>query len=66
MTTYKQFVASLGEHARDYTPEELRQLYIDVRQVAQILCRIVMARRKGGRPQGQESGGELWEGAEEC
>lgn len=37
MITYKQFVESLGEHAKRYTEKELKQLHIDVRTMARLL-----------------------------
>ena len=46
MSTYKQFVASLGENAKRYSPEELRRLYVDVRQLAQIMVGIIMEERR--------------------
>ena len=40
MITHKQFVKSLGEHAKKYTPGELQQLHIDVRKMARILIAV--------------------------
>jgi hypothetical protein len=54
MITYKIFVKSLGEHARKYTPKELKQLHIDVRRMAMIVVEIHKSRRKSALPTKQE------------
>jgi len=46
MSTYKQFVASLGENAQRYSPEELRRLYVDVRRLAQIMVGVIIEERQ--------------------
>lgn len=49
MIEFDQFVESLGPHAQRYTPEQLRQLHIEVRKLAQLLIAVHKARAKSKR-----------------
>lgn len=49
MTTFEEFVTRLGDFAKNYTPEQLRQLHADVHQFAEIVIAIHRAKRKGRR-----------------
>ena len=46
MITFEQFVKSLGEYAGQYTPEQLRQLHVDVQRFAQVVISIYRARER--------------------
>jgi hypothetical protein len=52
MLDFDRFVSALGPHAGKYTPVELRQLYAEVHQVAELLLNL--HRREGART-GQRS-----------
>ncbi len=45
MSTLEQFVASLGPHAKNYTEAELKQLHVEVRQLAEVLLSIHRAKQ---------------------
>ena len=55
MITFEQFVAGLGPHAKTYTPEQLKQLHVEVRKLAEVLLAVheakVAARKKQSSPQ---------------
>ena len=40
MITFDRFVASLGVAAKAYTPEELRQLHIEVQKLARLVLKV--------------------------
>jgi len=46
VATFDEFVKQLGPNADRYTPGQLRQLYIDVRRLAQIFVGIIQAERR--------------------
>lgn len=49
MIDFAPFVTSLGPHAKNYTPEELRQLHVDVLTFARILLEVHRARKRRKR-----------------
>jgi len=44
MVDFEHFVDGLGPHAKHYTPEQLKQLHVEVRKLADILLEIYKAR----------------------
>ena len=44
MNDYDHFIKGLGPHARHYTPEQLKQLHVEVRTLAETLLEIHKAR----------------------
>ena len=46
MITFEQFVTSLGDHAHQYTAEQLRQLHLDVQRFAQVIIAINRAKQE--------------------
>jgi len=56
MVDFEQFVQGLGPYAKHYTPEQLKQLHIEVRKLAEVLLEAHRARvksraTKGSSPQ---------------
>ena len=52
MDDLEHFIKGLGPHAKHYTPEQLKQLHVEVRKLADILLQATMARtatKKGRR-----------------
>jgi hypothetical protein len=44
MEDYEHFVTGLGSHAKHYTPEQLKQLHVEVRKLAETLLETYKAR----------------------
>ena len=55
MVDFELFVKTLGPYAKHYTPEQLKQLHIEVRKLAEVLLNVheakVVARKKQSSPQ---------------
>jgi hypothetical protein len=47
MNDLEHFARGLGSHAKHYTPEQLKQLHIEVRKLAEVLLAIHDSRRHG-------------------
>jgi hypothetical protein len=44
MDDFEHFIKGLGPHAKHYTPEQLKQLHVEVRKLAEILLEGYRAR----------------------
>jgi hypothetical protein len=44
MIDFEDFVKNLGPHAKHYTPEQLKQLHVEVRKMAEVLLAIYRAK----------------------
>jgi hypothetical protein len=55
MIEFEDFVKGLGPYAKHYTPEQLKQLHVEVRKLAQALLEAHRSRKakaeKGSSPQ---------------
>jgi hypothetical protein len=54
MDDFAHFVKGLGPHAKHYTPQQLKQLHVEVRKLAETLLEIHKARtakKRQGSPQ---------------
>ena len=55
MVDFDLFVKTLGPHAKQYSDEQLRQLHVEVRKLAEVLLAVheakIAARRKAASPQ---------------
>jgi len=52
MVDYEHFVQGLGPYAKHYTPEQLKQLHIEVRKLAEVLLEAHRARVKSRATRG--------------
>ena len=56
MVDFDLFVKTLGPHAKQYTPQQLKQLHVEVRKLAEVLLAVheakVAARKNQSSPQG--------------
>ncbi len=46
MLSFEEFLKSLGDFANNYTPDELRQLHLDVQRLAQVIVGIQRAKER--------------------
>ncbi len=55
MVDFDLFVKTLGPHAKHYTPEQLKQLHVEVRKLAEVLLAVheakVTDRQNNASPQ---------------
>ena len=49
MIDFNLFVKTLGSHAKQYAPEQLQQLHVEVRKMAEVLLAVHEAKVKTGR-----------------
>jgi len=55
MITFEQFVESLGEFAKQYTPEQLQQLHTDVKRFAQLVIATRRAKEVADNPRSPQT-----------